>query len=188
MLAKGGMPTSINNRTTINSRDPMNNLEQELRIRGFSSRTISAYLHYNKELLRFASGFSDDIKKQDIKDYLDYLISSGKSTLTVNQAINALKFYYGQILRRKFFSNEMGIKRPKKEKKLPIVLSKQEIIKMINVSNNLKHKLVVQILYSTGLRISELRNLEINDIDFNRKCVLVKNGKGKKNRIMYGYK
>ena len=114
MLAKGGMPTSINNRTTINSRDPMNNLEQELRIRGFSSRTISAYLHYNKELLRFASGFSDDINKQDIKDYLDYLISSKKSTSTVNLAINALKFYYGQILRRKFFSGEMGIKRPKK--------------------------------------------------------------------------
>ena len=183
MLVGGGMPTSINNRTTINSRDPMNNLEQELRIRNFSSKTIRAYLHYNKEFLKFASGFSDDINKQNIKDYLDYLISSGKSTSTINQAINALKFYYGQILRRKFFFGEIGIKRPKKGKKLPAVLSKQEIVKMINASDNLKHRLIVQVLYSTGLRISELRNLKIDDIDFNRKNIFVKSGKGKKDRI-----
>ena len=183
MLVRGGMPTSINNRTTINSRDPMNNLEQELRIRNFSSNTISSYLHYNKEFLRFASSFSNNVSRQDIKDYLDYLISSGKSVSTVNQAVNALKFYYEKVLARKFFSSEMGIKRPKKEKKLPVVLSKQEIVKMINVSSNIKHKLIVQILYSTGLRVSELRNLEINDIDFNRKCIFVKNGKGKKDRI-----
>ena len=165
------------------SKDPVCMLAQELRLRNFSSKTVKAYTYYNQEILRFAEKSPREINSQDIKDYLDYLISSGKSTSTINQAINALKFYYGQILRRKFFSGEIEIKRPKKEKKLPIVLSKQEILKMINISNNIKHKLVVQILYSTGLRISELKNLEINDIDFNRKCVLVKNGKGKKDRI-----
>ncbi|MCK5510681.1 tyrosine-type recombinase/integrase [Candidatus Parcubacteria bacterium] len=165
------------------SKDPICMLAQELRLRNFSSKTVKAYTYYNQEILRFVEKSPKEINSQDIKDYLDYLINSGKSTSTINQAINALKFYYGQILRRKFFSGEIEIKRPKKEKKLPIVLSKQEILKMINISNNIKHKLVVQILYSTGLRISELKNLEINDIDFNRKCVLVKNGKGKKDRI-----
>ena len=165
------------------SKDPICMLAQELRLRNFSSKTVKAYTYYNQEILRFVEKSPKEINSQDIKDYLDYLINSGKSTSTINQAINALKFYYGQILRRKFFSGEAGINRPKKEKKLPIVLSKQEILKMINISNNIKHKLVVQILYSTGLRISELKNLEINDIDFNRKCVLVKNGKGKKDRI-----
>ncbi|MCK4540012.1 tyrosine-type recombinase/integrase [Candidatus Parcubacteria bacterium] len=165
------------------SKDPIYMLAQELRLRNFSPKTVKVYAYYNQEILRFAEKSPKEINSQDIKDYLDYLINSGKSTSTVNQAINALKFYYGQILRRKFFSGEIGIKRPKKEKKLPVVLSKQEIVKMIGAGNNTKHKLVVQILYSTGLRISELRNLEINDIDFNRKCVLVKNGKGKKDRI-----
>ena len=165
------------------SKDPICMLAQELRLRNFSSKTVKAYTYYNQEILRFAEKSPRGINSQDIKDYLDYLISSGKSTSTINQAINALKFYYGQILRRKFFFGEIGIKRPKKEKKLPAVLSKQEIVKMINASDNLKHRLIVQVLYSTGLRISELRNLKIDDIDFNRKNIFVKSGKGKKDRI-----
>lgn len=183
MLAKIIMPTSINNRTTILSRDPMFNLEQEMRIRNFSNRTIKAYLYYNKELLRFASKFSDEINKQDIKDYLDYLISAGKSSSTINLVINALKFYYGQILRRKFFNEDFGIKRPKKEKKLPVVLSKKEVIRMIKAVDNIKHKLMIQILYSSGLRVSELVNLRVNDIDFDRQILLVKAGKGGKDRV-----
>ncbi|MCK5319899.1 tyrosine-type recombinase/integrase [Candidatus Parcubacteria bacterium] len=165
------------------SKDPICMLAQELRLRNFSYKTVKAYTYYNQEILRFTEKSPREINSQDIKDYLDYLISSGKSTSTINQAINALKFYYGQILRRKFFFGEIGIKRPKKEKKLPTVLSKQEIVKMINASDNLKHKLIVQALYSTGLRISELRNLKIDDIDFNRKNVFVKSGKGRKDRI-----
>lgn len=183
MLAEGGMVTSINNRTTVISRDPMHNLAQEMRLQKFSPKTINAYLYYNKELLRFASKFSDDINRQDIKDYLDCLIGLNKSSSTINLAINALKYYYANILRRKFFTDGFEIKRPKKEKKLPIVLSKQEIAKMICAGENIKHKLVVQVLYSTGLRVSELRSLKIDNIDFNRRSVFVKQGKGAKDRI-----
>ncbi len=182
MLAETIMPTS-NNRTTIISRDPMYNLAQEMRIRNFSPKTIQSYTHYNKELLRFASKFSDETNRQDIKDYLDYLISCNKSTSTVNLAINALKFYYENIIGRSFFTSKLGIKRPKKEKKLPVVLAKEEIVKMIKVTENLKHKLMIQILYSSGLRVSELVNLKVNDIDFNRKTVIIKGGKGNKDRI-----
>lgn len=178
------MNTQNNIRTTRLSRDPMNFLGQEMRLRNFSPKTIQAYLYYNKELLRFANYKSPkEITKQDIKDYLDFLFNSNKSASTVNLAVNALKFYYEQILKRKFFIPNIGIKRPKKDKKLPIVLSKQEIIKMIKVVNNLKHKLIIQILYGSGLRISELVNLQINDIDFNRKIIMIKAGKGKKDRI-----
>lgn len=165
------------------SKDPMWRLEQEMRLRNFSKRTIRAYLYYNREMLRFANKFSDKISRQDIKDYLDFLISNGKSPSTVNLAINALKFYYEKIMPRKFFDYAFGIKRPKKEKTLPLVLSKQEIIKIIQATDNLKHKLMIQILYSSGLRVSELAGLEINDIDFYRKIINVKSGKGKKDRI-----
>lgn len=165
------------------SKDPMYMLSQELRLRNFSQKTVNIYIYYNKELLRFAQKSPREINRQDIKDYLDFLINNHKSSATINLIINALKFYYQGILRRNFFDFKLGIKRPKKEKKLPIVLSKEEIIKMINISDNSKHKLIVQALYSSGLRVSELRDLLIENIDFNRKCILVKSGKGNKDRI-----
>jgi site-specific recombinase XerD len=182
MLAEGNMPT-LNNRTKLVDRDPMNNFVAELRIRNFSSKTIQAYLYYNKEFLRFANKFSDEVCRQDIKNYLSYLVSSGRSASTLNIAVSALKIYYEEILPRKFFSSDFGIKRPKSEKKLPTVLSKQEIARMIVAVDNLKHKIVIQVLYSTGMRVNELRNLEINQIDFDRKTIFVKSGKGKKDRV-----
>jgi integrase/recombinase XerD len=165
------------------SKDPMEKFAQEMRIRNFSRKTINSYLYYNKELLRFANKFSDEISKSDIKDYLDWLYGDKKSTSTINLAINALKLYYGSVMRRKFFDTEFGVKRPKSEKALPTVLSKEEIIKMIMATDNIKHKLVIQVLYSTGIRVGELRNLEVSHIDFMRKSVTVKAGKGKKDRI-----
>ncbi len=178
------MNTSIHSRTTIYSRDPMFYLVQEMRLRNFSRKTICAYLYYNKELLQFANHKSPkEINKQDIKDYLDFLISSNKSVSTVNLVINALKFYYEQIVQRKFFIPKVGIKRPKQDKKLPVVLSKQEIIKMIEKTDNIKHKLMIQILYSSGLRVSELVDLKIDEINFYRRTVIVKAGKGRKDRI-----
>lgn len=165
------------------SKDPMCRLENEMKIRNFSKNTIDAYLYYNKELLRFANKNSDQINNQDIKNYLLVLVNMGKSSSTVNTAVSAFKFYYGQIFGRKFFISTNAIKRPKQEKKLPVVLSKQEIINMIKNTDNLKHKLMLQILYSSGLRVSELINLKINDINFFRKIVTVREGKGKKDRV-----
>ena len=165
------------------SKDPMFRLAQEMRIRNFSPKTIQAYLHYNKELLRFASKDAREINNQDIRDYLDYLFNSGKASSTVNLAINALKFYYEGVMRRKFFVSKASIKRPKSEKKLPVVLNKSEVVAMINSLDNVKHKLVIQILFGSGLRISELVNLKINDIDFIRKIITIRQGKGTKDRI-----
>ncbi|MEI6597315.1 MAG: site-specific tyrosine recombinase/integron integrase [bacterium] len=165
------------------SKDPMFRLAQEMRIRNFSHKTIQAYLYYNKELLRFASKDVREVEKQDIRDYIDYLFSLGKSSSTVNLAINAFKFYYEGILQRRFFVSDAGIRRPKSERKLPVVLSKDEVIMMINSLGNIKHKLVIQILFGSGLRISELIDLKINDIDFFRKIITIRHGKGAKDRI-----
>ncbi|MDP2737119.1 MAG: tyrosine-type recombinase/integrase [bacterium] len=165
------------------SKDPMFRLAQEMRIRNFSPKTIQAYLYYNKELLRFASKDVREIEKQDIRDYIDCLFNLGKSSSTVNLAINAFKFYYEGVLRRKFFVPGAGINRPKSEKKLPVVLSKAEVIKMIDSLDNIKHKLIIQILFGSGLRVSEVVDLKINDIDFIRKIITVRHGKGAKDRI-----
>lgn len=158
-------------------------LAQEMRIRNFSPKTIQAYLYYNKELLRFASKDVREIEKQDIRDYIDCLFNLGRSSSTVNIAINAIKFYYEGVLQKKFFILKVGIKRPKSEKKLPVVLNKVEVIMMINSLNNIKHKLIIQILFGSGLRVSEVVSLKINDIDFIRKIITIRQGKGAKDRI-----
>ena len=166
-------------RTTRELRDPLVNLEREMKIRNFSSKTIKAYLYYNKQFVKFANKDIDCIRNEDIKQYLEYLVDQGFSFSTLNVAINALKFYYTQILKRKFF---FDIRHAKKEKKLPVVLSKQEIDKMIKVTENPKHKFLIKLLYSTGMRISEVVKIKMSDVDFERKLILVRSGKGKKDR------
>lgn len=170
-------------RTTNEARDPMFYLAQEMRIRNFSPKTIRAYLYYNKELLRFANKSPREINSGDLRDYIDCQFGLGKSSSTVNLAINALKFYYEGLMHRKFFILPTGIKRPKSEKKLPQVVAKLEVIRMIDALDNIKHKLIIQILFGSGLRVSELANLKINDIDFFRRIIIIRHGKGAKDRI-----
>jgi site-specific recombinase XerD len=166
-------------RTTRIERDPMYNLERELKIRGFSRKTIKAYLHYNRKFLNFARKSPKEIANEDIKRYLEYLADKKLSNTTLNLAINALKFYYTQVLKRKFF---FDIKHPKKEKRLPVVLTKDEIRRMLEVTENLKHKLLMEIMYASGLRVSEIIKLKIKDIDLEEGIIRVNLGKGKKDR------
>ena len=97
-----------------------------------------------------------------------------------NQAINAIKFYYEQVLggqRKTYF-----IDRPKKEKTLPVVMSEEEVISVLKVTNNIKHKAILMVIYSAGLRISECVNLKIKDIDSKRMQIRVEQGKGNRDR------
>lgn len=163
----------------INSH-PLSNLAQELIIRGFSRRTIKSYLSHNQKFLDFVGKSAREVNSQDIKDYLLYLrCKKSYSNTSLNNAISALKFYYQQILKRKLFFN---IKRPKKENFLPVVLSRQEIVKIINCTNNLKHKLILSLLYGSGLRVSEVVKLKISDLDLDNKIILIKASKGNKDR------
>ena len=166
-------------RTTRIERDPMYNLERELKIRGFSRKTIKAYLYYNIKFLNFARKSPKEIANEDVKRYLEYLADRQVSNATLNLAINALKFYYTQVLKRKFF---FDIKHPKKEKRLPVVLTKNEIRRMLEAIKNLKHKLLMEIIYASGLRVSEVIKLKINDIDSEEGIIRVNLGKGKKDR------
>ncbi len=99
----------------------------------------------------------------------------------MNQALNSIKFYYEVVLRmpNRFYA----IERPRKEQKLPEVLSKDEIKLIIQNTNNIKHKCIVSLLYSSGLRRNELLNLKIKDIDSKRMMVCIRNSKGNKDRF-----
>ncbi|MBU1202720.1 tyrosine-type recombinase/integrase [Patescibacteria group bacterium] len=158
---------------------PLASLAQELIIRGFSGRTIKSYLSHNQRFLDWTGKSARDISSQDVKDYLLYLKSQNYSNTSLNSVISSLKFYYGQILHRKLF---FSIRRPKKEKFLPIVLTRQEIIKIINCAHNLKHKLLLSLLYGSGLRVSEVVKIKISHLDLQSRSLLVKDSKGAKDR------
>ena len=155
-------------------------ITREIQIRGYSPRTKKSYLAYNQDLLRFSDKNPEQISQVDIKKYLDYLVSEKNlSTSTLNCAVNALRFYYGEILGKEFVYQ---INRAKKDKKLPVVLSKEEIKRLIEATKNPKHNLMLSVTYSAGLRVSETVSLKISDIDFDRKVINIKGAKGKKDR------
>ena len=155
-------------------------LKRELLSRKYSYKTVKGYLYYNRDFLSFIKKEPADVQESDIKDYLLYLAEEKQSaTSTLNQAINALKFYYGSMLKRKFIYE---VKRPRKDKKLPIVLSKEEVAKIINSVDNLKHKAILMLVYSAGLRVGEVVKLRPEDIDSKRMFIHIRGSKGRKDR------
>ena len=141
---------------------------------------MKGYLYYNRDFLSFIKKQSSDISDSDIKDYLLHLAEERQSaTSTLNQAINALKFYYGSMLKKKFLYE---IKRPRKDKKLPVVLSKEEVAKILSSIDNIKHRAILMLVYSAGLRVGEVVRLKIEDIDSKRMLIHIKGAKGRKDR------
>jgi integrase/recombinase XerD len=169
----------INTKTTTRERDPLYNLEQELRIRGFSRETIKSYVLYNKLFLEFIGKSPKSVTNDDIRQYLISLRDRNRANSTLNVALNALKFYYREILKRKFFFDIRGAK---KTNYLPTVLSKEEIRRMLLATTNPKHNFLISLMYSAGLRVSEAIKIHMRDFDLDRKIIMVRQGKGQKDR------
>ena len=180
-LNKSKWPLILDKNQQINLKNshPLHALAQGLIIRGFSRKTIQNYLSHNQKFLNFISKSAKEARTQDIKSYLLYLKSKNYSNTSLNSVISALKFYYQQILKRKLFFN---IQRPKREKFLPVILSRAEIINIINSPLNIKHRLILSMLYGSGLRVSELVKIKISHLDILGKKLFVKNSKGHKDR------
>lgn len=166
-------------KTSNFDREPLNNLERELKIRGFSRRTIEAYLLYNRLFLEFIKKSPREVTNEDVRRYLEFLKNKNCANSTLNVALNALKFYCRQILKRRFF---FDIKGAKKSSYLPIVLSKQEIARMLEVTENPKHHFLIALMYSAGLRVSEAIKIRMGDFDIDRGMIMVRQGKGQKDR------
>lgn len=169
----------INKKTTIQERSPLYNLEQELRIRGFSPKTVKSYLLYNKLFLQFSQKSPKSVTNEDIRGYLISIKDRNCSSSTLNVALNALKFYYRQVLKRRFF---FDIKSAKKTNYLPTILSKEEIERMLEKTTNPKHNFLISLMYSAGLRVSETIKIRMRDFDLDRKMIMARQGKGQKDR------
>ncbi|MFA7314709.1 MAG: site-specific tyrosine recombinase/integron integrase [Candidatus Magasanikbacteria bacterium] len=170
----------MNRSTLYPSKDPIQKFKQEMKLRNFSNKTIKSYLYYTQECLRYARVGASEVNTKIVRNYLEFLTDNNKSASTLNVAYSALDLYFGKILHRKFFVN---IPRAKKTKKLPVVLSKQEINRMLEVTQNKKHHFIISLFYGTGLRLEELQNIKMRDIDLDRGMLRVFQGKGKKDRM-----
>jgi site-specific recombinase XerD len=153
-------------------------LSQEMKLRNFSTRTQEVYLYYNHHFLNYIKRSSKDITHNEIKKYLLYLDEKQYSSSSINLAHNALAFYYGKILRK----NISRIPFQKREQKIREILTTEEMKNLINAPQNPKHQLLIAMLYATGVRVNELTHIKLNDLNFNKKLLLVHQGKGKKDR------
>jgi site-specific recombinase XerD len=148
----------------------------------YSEKTIKTYVSMFEEFINYYPTFEiNRIDEKMIIGFLQYLVINRKvSESYQNQSINAIKFYYERVLggQRKIYM----VERPRKERKLPVVLSESEVAKAIGTIKNIKHKAIMMVTYSGGLRISETINLKIKDIDTKRMQIFVRNAKGGKDR------
>ena len=148
----------------------------------YGVNTIQVYCNYFKDfIIHFKNENLEDISKNQINSYIVELIKLKNISISQqNQRINAIKFYYEKVLGRE--KEYYDIYRPKKEHKLPTVLSENEVGKLINQIDNIKHRAIISLIYSAGLRISEAANLKLSDIDSDRNIILIRGAKGKKDR------
>jgi len=152
-----------------------------LRLKNYSSGTISTYNYcFEKFLGHFKGKNISELTKDQITEFLYIESQKGLSYGYQNQIINAIKFYYEKVLGRK--RDFYDIPRAKRPHKLPVVFSEEEIIQLLDQVTNLKHRCVLFLIYSGGLRISEAVNIKISDIDSTRNLILIRAGKGKKDR------
>jgi len=157
----------------------LNQLNTELKLRGFSKNTIDSYLIHNRLFLEYIKKEPKDITEKDIKQYFADLTDKTLTNKTISLKLSALKFYYDGILNKKI----VNLKPPKISKKIPEVLSKEEIRNLIASSPTEKSKLIIKLLYSTGLRVSELVNLKLKDLNLKTRESWVRSGKGSKDRF-----
>lgn len=155
---------------------------KKLETKQYAFNTAKAYIaHFEKFINYFKDKNLLEIQEMDILAYMSKIARDSKYSKSYqNQMLNSIKFYYEVVLGmpNRFYS----IDRPFKDKKLPVVISKEEVRRMIAVTKNIKHRCIIMLLYSAGLRRSELLKLKLEDIDSKRMCIYVRDAKGNKDR------
>jgi len=151
-------------------------LKRELEIRNFSKQTIKGYLYSVNKFLNFSK--NKGLNEGSVKDYIQKNLQS-KNPSSVRKDLFAIKFFFEKILNQKLI-----LPNPKKNNVLPEILTIEEIKRLIESANNIKHKLIIKLLYGCGLRVSEIVNLKINDLNFDENLIKINLAKGKKDRFV----
>ena len=155
--------------------------ERELTIRNYSPRTVKSYMFYLKNYFEFAVNDAYFPNVELIKEFLyQKKLNNKYAPETLNLCLNAIKFFYKNVRK---CSDRIDIKFARRNLRLPVVLSKEQILSMISVLHNLKHRLIISLAYGAGLRVSEVANLRICDLDFESMLINIRCSKGGKDRI-----
>jgi site-specific recombinase XerD len=154
-------------------------LELELRSRGYSVKTVKAYCFHAKSFWNWLKKPLNTSREEDIINYTKHLAET-KDPRTFNLAISALKFLFKYAIKKPF----PAISYMKRPKRLPTVLNGEEVETMIKTTKNPKHRTIIELLYGTGLRVSEITNLKKKDIYIDESLLLVRQGKGRKDRAV----
>jgi len=154
--------------------------KRELKLRNYSLKTIKVYLGCLREYFNSKKSNLEKIEEEKIKQFLLSKQNKNYSSQTINLYLSAIKFFYCEVLK---IPQKINIKFAKRSKKLPIVLSKKEIKNIIESIKNQKHKLIISLAYGAGLRISEIVNLKVKDVNLEKLTIHLKDAKGKKDRI-----
>ena len=164
----------------MNLQELMVKIQNELKLRGYSPRTIDSYLACLKEYFAFIRIIRREPDTEKIKQYLLAKQSRGQSSQTTNVHLQAIKYFHREIMKS---ASSVDVKFAKTASKLPIVLSRDEIEKILSVIDNGKHRLLVALAYGAGLRVSEAVSLKVKDVQLAELTVHIKGAKGNKDRI-----
>lgn len=158
----------------------LSKIENELKLRNYSRKTIKSYLICLTDYFQYIKNVSKNPDTVLIKKYLLEKIDKGQSSQTINLYLNSIKYFYREIYKNNI---PINIKFAKCSKHLPVILSRDEISKIIDAIKNLKHKILISLSYGSGLRVSEIVNLKIKDLILEELTIHIKQAKGKKDRI-----
>lgn len=169
-----------NSKTTLFMQNWLTTTENELNLRNYSPKTRKAYINCLKDYFSFKG---NNLAHQDVDSVKKFLLlkqSKAYAPQTVNLYLNAIKFFYRNVVKT---PQKIDLKFAKRSKKLPIVLSRKEIRAIFNNIKNAKHKLLVALSYGAGLRVSEVINLRVKDVDLDELTIHLKKTKGRRDRI-----
>ncbi len=175
---------TIEQKLSTENKEALDRFQQTLQLKGYSDSTLKTYKNeFNIFLKTLGKTNATSLTTKRIKDYLQYCHTTLQlSENTIHSRMNALKFFYEQVLKNEKIFWE--IPRPKKPLQLPKLLNEIELRKLFNALENRKHKAMLFTAYSAGLRVSEIINLKLSDIDSQRMQILVQRAKGKKDRYV----
>lgn len=173
MIRKATKPPNRNNL--------FDTVESELERRDYSPRTIRAYVGQLRTFIEFFESHEpEDLTSDDIREYLQHLVDADFSRSTVDQAINAIRFLYAEIY-KKSLSME-NVPRPAKKERRPVVLTRDEIQRIAIATGNPKHRLMVELMYAAGLRVSEVVEMRVKEVNLEDLTLRVRGTRGKEDR------
>jgi integrase/recombinase XerD len=155
---------------------------EDLRLRNYSPRTEEIYIDHVARFARHFGQSPERLGPEEIRRYQLSLIEGGVSWSQFNQAVCALRFLYGVTLKRSWKVAQVPF--AKRPKRLPTVLSPEEVARLLHAVSNRKHRLLLSTIYAAGLRVSEVVGLQVGDIDSRRMVIRVRQGKGRKDRLV----